>query len=302
MTVPPKSFEELLSVLYTLPSLPDRIAEGSTTIFYGDSPSSELSSSLPLDVASLAVSPCSWRNTSKTRSPQIIRTSCHSKPSCTLLLTTSLYSCEPSSHQIADYNQSTIATVQKYNKHLLQSPIVRLFIAYQAIQVLHFLHSHGIPCPRFSTDSLILTENLWLFLPLPALQKIQYPLETPHQHLSMITDAWVNGRLTNFDYVMYLNDAAGRRMDDSNFHCIMPWVCDFSSQTGGWRDFSISKFRMNKGDDQLDVSYEHSVPKHHISESLSELTYAIYMARCMPISLLRVVVRSNFQSKEYPGK
>lgn len=203
---------------------------------------------------------------------------------------------------VADYNQSTIATVQKYNKHLLQSSIVRLFIAYQAIQVLSFLHSHGIACPRFSTDSLILTENLWLFLPLPTLQRVPYPVATPHAQLLKLTDAWVNGQLTNFDYVMYLNDAAGRRMDDSNFHCIMPWVCDFTSQTAGWRDFSISKFRMNKGDNQLDVSYEHSVPKHHISESLSELTYAIYMARCMPISLLRVVVRSNFQSKEYPGK
>ena len=101
---------------------------------------------------------------------------------------------------------------------------------------------------------------------------------------------------------MCLNEAAGRRMDDSNFHSIMPWVCDFSSETAGWRDFTISKFRMNKGDNQLDVTFQHSVPKHHLSESLSELTYAIYMARRMPVSLLKTVVRSNFQAKEYPGK
>lgn len=110
------------------------------------------------------------------------------------------------------------------------------------------------------------------------------------------------GRLSNFEYVMCLNEAAGRRMDDSNFHSIMPWVCDFTSPTGGWRDFTISKFRMNKGDSQLDVTFQHSVPKHHLSESLSELTYAIYMARRMPVSLLKSVVRSNFQAKEYPGK
>ena len=117
-----------------------------------------------------------------------------------------------------------------------------------------------------------------------------------------MTSEWVYGRLSNFEYVMCLNEAAGRRMDDSNFHSIMPWVCDFTSPTGGWRDFTISKFRMNKGDSQLDVTFQHSVPKHHLSESLSELTYAIYMARRMPVSLLKSVVRSNFQAKEYPGK
>lgn len=167
------------------------------------------------------------------------------------------------------------------------------------VKVLDYLHKHNIVFPALSPDAIILTEDLWVFLPLPCLHTVPFTLQ---DHLSTVTSAWVNGKISNFDYIMFLNEAAGRRMDDSNFHSIMPWVCDFTSPTGGWRDFSISKFRMNKGDNQLDVTYEHSVPKHHISEGLSELTYAIYMARCMPISLLRTVVRSNFQAKEYPGK
>lgn len=165
--------------------------------------------------------------------------------------------------------------------------------------MLDYLHQHNICFSCLSPDSIILTEDLWLFLPLPCLYQSPYSLS---DQLASMTSSWVNGKISNFDYIMCLNEAAGRRMDDSNFHSIMPWVCDFTSPTGGWRDFSISKFRMNKGDNQLDVTYEHSVPKHHISEGLSELTYAIYMARCMPISLLRTVVRSNFQAKEYPGK
>ena len=165
------------------------------------------------------------------------------------------------------------------------------------MQALAFLHRHRVVYPSLSPTAVILTEYLWVFLPLPSLSPPAF-----NSSLEYITTSWVSGHISNYDYIMYLNEAAGRSMDDSNFHSIMPWVCDFTSPTGGWRDFSVSKFRMNKGDSQLDVTYQHSVPKHHISESLSELTYAIYMARCMPITLLRSVVRSNFQAKEYPSK
>lgn len=38
----------------------------------------------------------------------------------------------------------------------------------------------------------------------------------------------------------------GRKMEDASFHPVFPWVCDFTSETEGWRDFSRSKFRINK--------------------------------------------------------
>ena len=55
-----------------------------------------------------------------------------------------------------------------------------------------------------------------------------------------------------------------------------------SQAAEGWRDLALSKWRLTKGDEQLDFTYATSDPAHHISdEALSELTYCIYKARPM---------------------
>jgi len=63
-------------------------------------------------------------------------------------------------------------------------------------------------------------------------------------------------------------------------------VIDFSvppveGGEAGWRDLTRTKYRLNKGDEQLDITYQSSVP-HHISDILSEVTYFVYMARRTP--------------------
>ncbi len=75
---------------------------------------------------------------------------------------------------------------------------------------------------------------------------------------------WSRGRLSNLDYLLFLNHLGGRAFGDPNHHPVVPWVRDFTSEAGGWRDLSRSKFRLNKGDTQLDLTYD----------SLSEMSLA----------------------------
>ena len=67
---------------------------------------------------------------------------------------------------------------------------------------------------------------------------------------------WITGYLSNFDYLLVLNYLSGRTFDNPNYYPVLPWVRDFSSENGGWRDLSKSKYRLNKGDQQLDLTYE----------------------------------------------
>ncbi|KAK9789958.1 hypothetical protein WJX73_004390 [Symbiochloris irregularis] len=128
-----------------------------------------------------------------------------------------------------------------------------------------------------------------------------------------MTKRWCERQVSNLHYLLQLNHLAGRRMGDSRFHPLVPWILDMtvdpetSAQDGemlpaGWRDLSCSKWRLTKGDEQLDFTYASSDPPHHISdEALSELTYCIYKARRLPQDLLEACVRSTFAANEYPA-
>ena len=134
-----------------------------------------------------------------------------------------------------------------------------------------------------------------------------------HRHIDYdctITSQWMSRKISNFEYLMIINYAAGRSMLDPLYHPIFPWLTDFTSDclkyddvklsTNIFRDLSKTKFRLSKGDAQLETTFRHSDPPHHVPESLSELTYYIYLARRTPLQVLRRVVRDVFVPEHYP--
>ncbi|CAI4221084.1 unnamed protein product [Auanema sp. JU1783] len=149
-------------------------------------------------------------------------------------------------------------------------------------------------CPLNLTGFYI-DKSCWLlFDPVVAVTTKEKSLK-----LDVVTKDWVTGKLSNFHYLLKLGELAGRVYGDVHNHHIMPWVCDFSDKRGGWRDLTKTKYRLNKGDDQLKEMYLRS-PPHHIPELLSDIGYMVYRARVEKREKLCKHVRSKWVPLEYP--
>ena len=212
-----------------------------------------------------------------------------------------------------------------------------LFIIYELLHALHWYHSRGIAHGALTLDSVKISKGLWIYLESPdfshtlsdnsnLLSSVDNglsdgkPTSKPAQvdadesackwtrdDLPNLVQLWVHGKISNFDYLMALNALVGRRLGDPNYHPVFPWVTDFSVRNGGYRDLKMSKFRLNKGDRQLDVTYKAALldsqdgaPPHHVSDVLSDITYHVYLARRTPKSVLCDHVRTNWVANEYP--
>ncbi|VDK43155.1 unnamed protein product [Cylicostephanus goldi] len=148
-------------------------------------------------------------------------------------------------------------------------------------------------------NPLFLCDNVfWLLCDPFASSHDEYPFED-FEYQSPTTSNWVNGTMSNYDYIMVLNKAAGRIRGDVHNHPIFPWVCDFKQKDGGWRDLSKTKYRLTKGDDQLGQNFQHL--SHHIPEVLSDIGYMVYKARVESKANLCKHVRSNWVPEEYPA-
>lgn len=201
-----------------------------------------------------------------------------------------------------------------------------LFIVYQLLNLMKSIHDAGLIMGTETTLSdFYLTENL-LIRCIPRIdQNLLHYEETQENNnlgdvarpspildlqysLKDYCQMWCTGNLSNFDYLTILNNFAGRRIDSAGYHQIMPWVIDFTSKSGNWRDLTKTKYRLTKGDAQLDITFQHiknnaecnAIP-HHVSDVLSEITYFVYMARKTPKSVLCKHVRPKFVAAEYPA-
>lgn len=200
-----------------------------------------------------------------------------------------------------------------------------MFVVYQLLNLLKSIHETGLLLGEIGTNDIFLTENLLLHV-IPRIESnlIQYEhldegnaensgsrtvslLSNPQFTLKDYCQMWCTGQMSNFDYLATLNNSAGRRIESPDYHHIVPWVIDFSSKNGNWRDLTKTKYRLTKGDAQLDITYQHnkhgtdSTTPHHVSDVLSEITFYVYMARKTPKSVLCRHVRSKFVAAEYPA-
>jgi WD repeat-containing protein 81 len=130
--------------------------------------------------------------------------------------------------------------------------------------------------------------------------------------LPLVVHKWIYGELSNFDYLMFLNRLAGRSTNDPNHYPILPWTMDFSAPgDSGFRDLTRTKYRLNKGDEQLDLTFDMSNPESmmrepgqtpfHVSDFLSDITYYVYMARRTDKSVLCRLVRQRWVPAHYPA-
>lgn len=235
---------------------------------------------------------------------------------------------------LASYRGATLQDLITYNPGVLSSNLKKSFIIYQLLRVIASLHSRGIMHGGIKASNILVDENLWVqlagieFEPNPidfgkqriieganrATQSIGHldlqqwlyqqelgkmSREIPEEPLVI---RWVKGTISNYSYLMALNHLAGRREGDPNFYPILPWITDFSGDSiaDGWRNFKQTKFRINKGDEQLDFTFDGPVP-HHITDILSDITYYVYQARKTPIPVLCQFVRSKYEPNEYPS-
>ncbi|KAG0169423.1 WD repeat-containing protein 81 [Apophysomyces sp. BC1015] len=220
---------------------------------------------------------------------------------------------------LASYRGTTLQDLITYNPGVLSSNLKKSFVVYQLLRAVASLHSRGILHGSLKASNILVDENLWIQIagmeydanPVDVdIERLLHDAQTP----KLIKDIneeplvikWVRGEISNFSYLMALNhfagQAVGRREGDPNFHPILPWVTDFTgtSVEDGWRDFTRTKFRMNKGDEQLDFTFDSPVP-HHITDILSDITYYVYLARRTPIPVLCQFVRSKYEPNEYPS-
>jgi WD repeat-containing protein 81 len=156
-----------------------------------------------------------------------------------------------------------------------------LFVAYQLLRATRELHAKGVCLgdislsdvtvdkkyfvtvqPDVEASFLVLGDNVGADSSLPPFSPSETLLHDLKDALSdaeansaalsqnvlgAAVDLWRRGRLSNFDYLMFLNHLCGRTRDNPNYYPVLPWVRDFNSENGGWRDLAKSKFRLNKG-------------------------------------------------------
>ena len=93
------------------------------------------------------------------------------------------------------------------------------------------------------------------------------------------------------------NFILGHVKGDPHRHPIFPWISDFKNETS-LRPLNRTKYRLAKGDAQLNEQYSKQHPAHHVPEFLSDICYMVYRARIETKDALCQVVRSQVEEQQ----
>ena len=126
-----------------------------------------------------------------------------------------------------------------------------------------------------------------------------------------ITSQWVQGKMSNFDFIMHMNSFAGRTYNDLNQYPVFPWVLadyeseeldlndpnvyrDFSKPMGGQNEKRAAQFRDRY--EALEQSYEFGdgPPPFHYGTHYSCAAYVLYyLMRLEPFSRLALSLQGG---------
>ncbi|KAJ4456355.1 putative Beige protein 1 [Paratrimastix pyriformis] len=116
-----------------------------------------------------------------------------------------------------------------------------------------------------------------------------------------MTEAWVNGQISNFQYLMYLNTLAGRTVADLNQYPVFPWVlCDYASPVLDlsdpkvYRDLSrpmgaMVESRTRAAEERYNSWQDETIPPFHHGSHYSNTGVVLhYLIRMPPFSALAI--------------
>ena len=212
-----------------------------------------------------------------------------------------------------DYIEHNLSSVARFSPGFLSDNHAKvLFIVYQILNIFKTYQDLGVCIGEVQLSDFTICKTLHVthkpklfenlvIAPRKCETKDLNEIDCIETDCDSICDkvlGWIEGRISNLEYILYLNQLSGRRFGDPNFHPVVPWVTDFTSRDGNLRDLTKSKFRLNKGDELLDRTYESG--DHHVTAVLSEITYYTYLARRTDSKVLCKYVRPSWVPEEYP--
>lgn len=229
-------------------------------------------------------------------------------------------------------NLSNLHDILLYSPRTLDSHEKTLFILYQLIKFTKKINGLNLNLSELKLCDIFIDQNYWLRLKLPidsilsmyksekkqqiiSLVEDSFSITNQleevydsykhlnHQDLANITKNWCYNKIDNFNYLLMLNCIAGKKLNCPYNHPIFPWISDFTTRSGNLRDLTQSKFRLNKGDAHLDLTYQASSSSgaYHLTEFLSEITFFVYKSRITDKNTLCKHVRRTWVPNEYPA-